>query len=69
MNKQNIIIVVVAILVIISLVYFTQDGKTENIVPSPTVQYVETTSVGSVPDVNPAGRVNPLKDVKTNPFE
>ena len=69
MNKQNIAISFVAILIIISLIYFTQGKQKDSANTSPTIQYTETTTVGSVPDVNPAGRVNPLKDVKTNPFE
>lgn len=70
MNTRSIVIaVIIIILIIISALYLSRNKVQEAADLAPAAPYVEEPTVGSVPDVNPAGRVNPLKDVKTNPFE
>ena len=40
------------------------EGATKGVLPS-----LETNPLEDKPDVNPASKANPIKDIKTNPFE
>ncbi len=40
------------------------ESATQGVLPS-----IDTNPLENKPDINPADKVNPFKDVKTNPFE
>ena len=40
------------------------DGAAKGVLPS-----LQTNPLGNKPDINPANRANPIKNIKTNPFE
>lgn len=68
MNRHTAIIGASVIILIIIAIYFYIKNIQESNTPEIVVPVTETPTIGTVPDVNPA-RVNPLQNVKTNPFE
>lgn len=84
MNKKILIIVAssAAVLLLVGLgVYFRNKTNVEPVKESTaeemliegaakgTLPSLETNPLESKPDLNPADKANPFKDIKTNPFE
>lgn len=75
MSKQNIIYgIVLIILIVISVFYFMnrKNAPVEVVpasVPETAIQVGTNEPVVPVPDLSPSGRVNPMKEIKVNPFD
>lgn len=85
MNKKILTIVAAAAVVLLLVglgVYFRNKSKNVEPAQEPTAEEMliegaakgtlpslETNPLESKPDLNPADKANPFKDIKTNPFE
>jgi|GEM_PF-3221681 len=65
-HKKIFLIIIIAIAIIIAALYSYTSEPAQTGVVTPVV---DTVDVGTVPNINPAANANPLKGVKTNPFD
>ena len=78
---SSVVLVVLAVSIIAGTLYWMEKAKTqvlpgggaaEDITNSATkgvLPSIQTNPLENKPDVNPAGKANPFKDIKINPFE